>query len=92
MTTKNTNQPNGYGIASLVLGIAGLTFNSVFPPFALVFAIIGIFFAKKQNKIYPNGIATAGLITSIIGTVIGGLITLFFIFIFLLMILAAFAA
>jgi len=65
--TKQKN--NGFGIASLVLGILGLLLFM----FGLVPSILSIIFAVKQRKTYPNGIATTGLILGIIGTVISGL-------------------
>ncbi len=70
---------NGYGIASLVLGIVSIVFCWV-PVLGLVSGILGIVFSVKQKKILPNGIATGGLVTSIIGLVLSGLYTLFWIF------------
>ena len=75
MTTKNTNKPTGYGVASLVLGIAAFVLIGIFAPFGLICSILAIIFARKQNKIYPNGIATAGLILGIIGTIILGIVS-----------------
>ena len=60
--------PCGFGIASLVLGILSI----VIPYLGLVLGIIGIVLARKQRKIWREGLSLAGLITSIIGTVLWG--------------------
>lgn len=72
MVTKEKSNSNG--IASLVLGIVSV----VLPILGINLAagIVGIILAKKQKKIYPNGIATAGFILSIIGLAVWGLIYL----------------
>lgn len=57
---------NGFGIASLVLGISSIFFSLFF--IGLLLGIIGIVLAVKQRNVSPNGVATAGLVTSIIGT------------------------
>ena len=61
---------NGYGIASLVLGISSI----VLAPLGLITGILGIIFAVKQKKSFPNGIATAGFVTSIVGLAISILV------------------
>ena len=71
---------NGKGVASLVLGIISIVFCWV-PFLALVGGVVGIVLSVKQRKEFPNGIATAGLITSIIGTVFSALYSLIWIFI-----------
>ncbi|MBW2991566.1 hypothetical protein KY348_07765 [Candidatus Woesearchaeota archaeon] len=72
-------KPNGYGITSLVLGIVSIVFCWV-PVLGLVAGILGIIFAVKQRKIFPNGIATGGLVTSIIGLVFSGIYSIFWLF------------
>ena len=75
------NKPNGYGIASLVLGIISIVFCWL-PILGLVSGILGIIFHVRQKKIFPNGISTGGLVTSIIGLVFSALyfiILLFFV-------------
>ena len=64
----------GFGIASLVLSIIGLTLWLV-PPLAIILSILAIIFAIVQKKINSTGISTAGLIIGIIGTVLN-LVTL----------------
>lgn len=64
MAKKNLS--NSFGIVSLVLGIISIILCWMFL-FGLVTGILGIIFSLKQKKIYSNGIATGGLITSIIG-------------------------
>ena len=73
------NDSNGFGIASLVLGIVSIFFCWV-PILGIVSGILGIVFSIKQKKIHPNGIAISGLVTSIIGLVFSALYTLFWIF------------
>jgi len=70
----------GYGIASLILGIFSVLFffSMIFALFGVVCGVLGIIFANKQKNINPNGVATGGLITSIVGTILSGLMLLFF--------------
>ena len=65
-------EKNGLGIASLVLGISSITFWWV-PFLGLASGIIGIVCSAKQRKSHSNGIATGGLVTSIIGVVISAI-------------------
>ena len=74
--------PNGKGmsIAALVCGILGLVggWIPVVGYFTLVLAILGIVFGAKGMKIAKvtgegKGLATAGLVLGIVGTVFGGL-------------------
>ena len=73
------NKSNGFGIASLVLGIISIAcfflvfYLEVIIVLGLVSGILGIVFSVKQKKIFPNGIATAGLGTSIIGLILSAL-------------------
>jgi len=57
---------NNYGTASLVLGIASIVFCWTIV-IGLIAGVLGLIFSLKQKRIYPNGINTAGLVTSIIG-------------------------
>lgn len=78
----------GKAVASLVIGLVGL-FISIFAPvlegipaiFGLILCIVGIVIgAKARNKIPAGvsgrGIATAGFVSSIIGAIISGIMTL----------------
>jgi len=67
---------DGYSIASMILGIASIVFCFYFI-IGLASGIVGLVFAIKQRKENPNKMATAGLITSIIGIVLAVLIGLF---------------
>ena len=69
--TKKGKTGNGFGIASLVLGILSILTSILVPLIAVVTGILGIIFSIKQKNESPNGMATAGLVTSIIGLVIG---------------------
>lgn len=62
------HKSNGYGVTSLVLGIISIILCWI-PIFGLVSGILGIIFATKQKNIFPTGMATSGLVTSIIGTI-----------------------
>ena len=57
------------GTASVVLGILSIVFF-FFYGFGVLIGIAGIICAAKQLKHKPTGAATAGLVTSIIGTLI----------------------
>jgi len=62
-----TNPGQGLGIASMVLGILGLT-----PYAGLLFStvglVLGVISKKKSTEVnMPSGMATAGLVCSIIG-------------------------
>jgi hypothetical protein len=71
--------------AVLVLGICSIVFGCFFV--GLVLGIIGIALSGKGRKLYKDnptqyegyGSLNAGFIMSIIGTVIGGLYTIYFI-------------
>jgi hypothetical protein len=66
-------ESKGFGIASLVLSIFGLLLVLA-PYFGIVFSILSIIFATIQKKRQETGVATAGLVMGIIGTVISGFI------------------
>lgn len=70
----------GYSIAALVLGIVAtvLAWFYMINIAALACGILGVIFAAKGKKLAvaasaPTGIATAGLVLSIIGTVLAGI-------------------
>ena len=63
-TPSSTDQHNG--VVSLVLGIISI----VIPIIGIVTGIIAIVYSRKQKKIAPSGMATAGMILGIIGIVL----------------------
>ncbi len=69
---------NNYGIASLVFGILSIAI----PFFGAILGIIGLIMYSQQIKIEKTGIATAGLVTSIVGLVIWGLWLIMMVFMF----------
>ena len=60
---------NGYAIAALVLGIVSIVFSFFLQWLGLILGIVGIILAVIAKKKNPTGMATAGLVLSIIGTV-----------------------
>ena len=69
MKKKNTA-----AVVALVLGIVSLVFDFIFVWIGLIAGIVGIVFAVKGRKIQSKkGMATAGLVCSIIGVCLGGL-------------------
>lgn len=76
---------NGFGITALVLGIVGLLFSWV-PVFGLVLAILAIVFAVlgrgrvKRREADNGGLAIAGLVTGIIGALIGAVVLVVLVF------------
>jgi len=67
------NPGKGLGIASMILGIAGLI---PFSPLAIVGLILGIVSKKKSSEVGASaGMATAGIICSIIGIIFSIIIT-----------------
>lgn len=85
MTTLKTLP---HSTAVLVLGICSLVFNCLF--IGLIMGIIGIALSGKGRKMYKEnpqmymgyGALNAGFIMSIIGVVLGGLYTLYFLIVF----------
>lgn len=63
---------NGLAITSLVLGIVAIVFSFIglSIPFGLIIGIVGIILGVMAKKKNPSGMATAGLVLSIIGTVL----------------------
>lgn len=72
---ENKNR-NPMSIAALVLGISSiaLSFFGYSSILATASGIVGIIFAVKAKKENPNSMATAGLVTSIIGLCISGIV------------------
>jgi|WetSurMetagenome_2_1015567.scaffolds.fasta_scaffold345965_2 hypothetical protein len=64
---KNS-ESNGFGIASLILGILGIL---LFFLGGFILSILAIIFSVVQKRKSSNGMATAGLILGIIGLAIG---------------------
>ncbi len=58
-----------FGIISIVLSFCG--YGSFV---GLVLGIVGIILAAKARKAEPSGVATAGLVLCIIGTVLSGIL------------------
>lgn len=72
------NNAKNFSTISLVCGILGLVapFIPVVGYFSLVFSIVAIVLGVKARKLtegQKNGMATAGFVLGIIGTVLGGL-------------------
>lgn len=77
---ENTSLSKGRAIAALVCGLLGIigAWIPIVCYFTFVLAILGIVFGAKAKKIAaennePTGLATAGLVLGIIGTVLGGI-------------------
>ena len=75
-----TEKGKPLSITSLVCGIISLLTSIWLLPVALVISILGIVFAcvGKKNEC-SNGVQTAGLVTSIVATVINGGVFLLFV-------------
>lgn len=65
-TPLTNNNSNGFGIASLILGICSIAICCCYGVGAIP-AIIGLILGILQNKKNANGIATAGIVLGIIG-------------------------
>jgi mannose/fructose/N-acetylgalactosamine-specific phosphotransferase system component IIC len=63
-------------IAALVLGIVSIVFLFIFQPVSLIAGIVGTILAILARKQAKSGQATAGLVLSIIGAVLGLIFTL----------------
>lgn len=68
---KKRKIDNSLGITSLVLGILSVLTSIFVPLIAVITGILGIVFSVKQKNNYPSGAATAGLVISIVGLVVG---------------------
>lgn len=59
-------------VASLVLGICSIVFDFIWWPLGLILGIVGVILGAMAKKQTPeNGMATGGLVCSIIGVVLG---------------------
>ncbi len=67
---------NGMQIASLVLGILSIILGCCTSYIGCIFGIVGLILAILGNKQGKNGIGTAGLICSIVGIVVGIIMTI----------------
>ena len=74
------NKTHAWGIASCILGSLSILIFLA-PYFGIVLAILAVVFHSKQKKIDPTGMATAGLVTGIIGIVLNAVVLFFFILI-----------
>lgn len=72
------NQSNGKATASLILGIisiaAGVVFGIYGGIIGLICGIISIVLGVKAKKESPSGMATAGFVLGIVGTVVCALV------------------
>ena len=74
---------NGYAVASLVLGIAGLGFLFVGPILALVFGYMGRNEIDRSGGVQGGrGLAVAGIVLGWVGIGLSILFLVFFIFMF----------
>ena len=83
-TTTQYNPPASapLGVASLVCGIASLVLAFLFCWAGIASAIVAIVLSvQSKNKEGPNGKATAGLVTGIIGLIIAGIFIIIFVII-----------
>ena len=72
---ENNTQKNPLAIAGLVLGIASVVFAFLYVWVGLVAGIVGIVLSVKGRKVpAKKGMATAGLVLSIIGTSLSGVL------------------
>ncbi|MGV8169484.1 MAG: hypothetical protein ACP5N3_05495 [Candidatus Nanoarchaeia archaeon] len=77
---QSAHEDNGNGIASLVLGISSI----LIPFLGIITGILAIIYSNKQKKIQPNGMATAGMVTGIVGLVFQAMFILTVIVIFMI--------
>lgn len=61
---------NGMAIASLVLGVLAIIFVFIYAWIGIVLAVVSIVLAAIAKKESPSGLATAGLVLSIIALAI----------------------
>lgn len=80
MDNNQNNQPvqqegsNGLAVAALVLGIMSIVFAFLFVWIGLITGIVGIILAVQSRKNpAKKGMGTAGLVCSIIGLALSGL-------------------
>ena len=77
---QETQEKKGYGIASFVMGIVSIVVPVWFLLAPIVAGILGIVFFVKQKNEQPTGLATAGLVLSIIGLSIWSIVGFFVMF------------
>lgn len=65
---------NSFGVASVVLGIIGITLSSLI---GVIFGIIGLIFGLKQKKSSENKWSKAGIILNVISIIIGIVLFIF---------------
>ena len=70
------NKANGLQIASLVLGILSIVLACCTSYIGSIFGIVGLILAILGNKENKNGIGTAGFVCSIVGIVLGIIMTI----------------
>lgn len=72
---ENNTQKNSLAVAGLVLGIAAVVFAFLYVYIGLAAGIVGIVLSVKARKVpAKKGMATAGLVLSIIGTALSGIL------------------
>jgi len=76
--TKDQKKTHGWGIAGMILGILSLILFLA-PYIGIFLAILAVVFYGVQKKHEPTGLATAGLVTGIIGIVLNSIMLLFFV-------------
>lgn len=77
-TPLTNNNSNGFGIASLILGICSIAICCCYGV-GVVPAIIGLILGILQNKKNANGIATAGIVLGIIGILLNAVYLIYMI-------------
>lgn len=71
--TQNGNNP--MAIAGLVLGIVSVVFSFLYVWIGLIAGVVGIILSVKGRKIQAKkGMATAGLVLSIVGVCLSGIL------------------
>lgn len=65
---------NGKAVAALVLGICSIVFCWVYGIIGIIPGIIGLILGIAAKKETPSSMATAGLVLSIIGVALNGVI------------------
>ncbi len=59
-------------VAALILGICSIVFDFIFQWLGILLGVVGIIMgAVARSKTPENGMATGGLVCSIIGTILG---------------------
>lgn len=75
MNNNGKSNANGLAVAGLVLGIVSVVFAFLFSWVGLIAGVVGIILSVKGRKSEEKrGMATAGLVLSIIGTALSGIV------------------